>query len=326
MRGFKKVLVLSLFFLAGSTGNLGAEEPEKYPSRPVTLTGAFAAGGSTDLTCRAIASVAPKYFSQPIITVPKPGGAGLVALQNLASSKLDGYTYHLGRPSEMSIAPFIEKMPFAMEKDFIPVGQVAQDRIVFSVHAKSPWKTIEDLVAAARKEPEKIKFACSSPTATTRLGLEKFCHEAGIKLACIPFKGAAPAAIAVAGGHIPVLTSTVSEALSHAQRGDLRVLLTCADQRVKEYPDVPTAKEKGFDVNFGIWCTAFARKDTSPAILAKFEELLKRVAEDKEFVSAMSKLGSEPGFVSARDFAEYWRKERRWIGDIVRQVGLSKSP
>ena len=326
MRKITKILALSSLFLAFAGVTLDAEEPEKYPSRPVTLTGAFAAGGSTDLTCRAIGSVAPKYFSQPIISVPKPGGAGLVALQNLASSKADGYTYHLGRPSEMSIAPFIEKMPFDMAKDFIPVGQVAQDRIVFSVYAKSPWNTIEDLIAAARKEPDKIKFACSSTTATTRLGLEKFCHEAGIKLACVPFKGGTPAAIAVAGGHVPVLTSTVSEALPHSQRGDMRVLLVCADQRVKEYPDVPTAKEKGFDVNFGIWCTVFARKDTPPAILAKFEELLKKAAEDKEFVDAMTKLGSEPGFVSAAEFAAYWPKERKWIGEIVRGVGLSKSP
>ena len=326
MRAIIKILVLSLLLLALATVTLGAEEPEKYPSRPVTLTGAFAAGGSTDLTCRAIGSVAPKYFSQPIISVPKPGGAGLVALQNLASSKPDGYTYHLGRPSEMSIAPFIEKMPFDMGKDFIPVGQVAQDRIVFSVYAKSPWNTIEDLIAAARKEPDKIKFACSSTTATTRLGLEKFCHEAGIKLACVPFKGGTPAAIAVAGGHVPVLTSTVSEALPHFQRGDMRILLVCADQRVKEYPDVPTAKEKGFDVNFGIWCTVFARKDTPAAILAKFEELLKKAAEDKEFVDAMTKLGSEPGFVSAKEFAAYWPKERKWIGEIVRGVGLDKNP
>ncbi len=326
MNKYEKSVVLFFILFEAAVVSLSAEEPEKYPSKPVILTGAFAAGGSTDLTCRAIAAVSPKYFNQPIICAPKPGGAGLIALQNLISSNPDGYTLHLGRPAEMSIASFVEKMPFDMEKDFIPVGQIAQERIAFSVYAKSPWNTIEELIAAAKKEPEKIKFACSSPVAMTRLAFEAFCHEFGIKLTCVPFKGAAPAAIAVTGGHIPVLTSTVSEALTHAQRGDLRVLLTCADQRVKEYPDVPTAKEKGFDVNFGIWCTVFARKDTPPAILSKFEDLLKKVAEDKEFVAAMTKLGSEPGFVSAREFAGYWAKERKWIGEIVRQVGLSKSP
>mgnify|MGYP001061519998 CR=1 FL=1 len=324
MREMLKIGALCfLLFLTVPVG-LFAQDPEKYPDRPVTLQHAFAAGGSTDLTARGVAGVAPKYFSQPIIVMPKPGGAGLLALQNLLSSKADGYTLHLGRPSEMSIGPFIENIPFDMEKDFIPVGQVALDRIIFSVNSKTPWNTIEDLIAAAKKDPEKIKFACSSPTATVRLGLEKFCFETGIKLTCVPFKGSAPAAIAVAGGHIPVLTSATSEALPHVQRGDLRVLLTCADKRSKQLPDVPTGKEKGLDVNFPIWNTVFAPKGTPPAVLGKFEALLKKVAEDNDFVSTMTKLESEPGFVSAKDFAEYWTNERKWIGEVVKKIGLSK--
>jgi tripartite-type tricarboxylate transporter receptor subunit TctC len=306
--------------------SVSAQDPAKYPDRSVTLQHAFAAAGSTDLTGRAVAAISPKYFSQPIIVTPKPGGAGLLALQNLLSSKADGYTLHLGRPSEMSIGPFIENMPFDMDKDFIPIGQVAQDRIIFSVNNKTPWKTIEELIAAAKKDPEKIKYACSSPTATVRLGMEKFLYEAGIKLTCVPFKGSAPAAIAVAGGHIQVLTSATSEALAHVQRGDLRVLLTCADVRSKQLPEVPTGKEKGFDVNFPVWHAIFAPKGTPPAILAKIETMLKKVAEDKEFVAAMIKLDSEPGFIPAKDFTEYWTKERKWIGEVVKKIGLAKNP
>jgi tripartite-type tricarboxylate transporter receptor subunit TctC len=324
----KRASIATICFLLifSGTNPLLAQDPAKYPERPVTLQHAFAAGGSTDLTCRAVAAISPKYFPQPVIVAPKPGGAGLLALQNLLSSKPDGYTLHLGRPSEMSIGPFIENMPFDMDKDFIPVGQVAQDRIIFSVYSKTPWKTIEDLIAAAKKEPEKIKYACSSPTATVRLGMEKFLYEAGIKLTCVPFKGSAPAAIAVAGGHIQVLTSATSEALPHVQRGDLRVLLTCADVRSKQLPEVPTGKEKGFDINFPVWHTIFAPKGTPPAILAKVEAMLKKVGEDKEFVSALIKLDSEPGFITAKDFAEYWVKERKWIGEVVKKIGLAKNP
>ncbi len=326
MKRRASIATICFLLIFSGTNPLFAQDPAKYPERPITLQHAFAAAGSTDLTCRAVAAISPKYFPQPIIVAPKPGGAGLLALQNLLSSKPDGYTLHLGRPSEMSIGPFIENMPFDMDKDFIPIGQVAQDRIIFSVHSQTPWKTIEDLIAAAKKEPGKIKFACSSPTATVRLGIEKFLYEAGIKLTCVPFKGSAPAAIAVAGGHIPVLTSATSEALPHVQRGDLRVLLTCADVRSKQLPDVPTGKEKGFDVNFPIWHTIFAPKGTPPAILAKVEAMLKKVAGDKEFVSAMIKLDSEPGFIPAKDFAEYWIKERKWIGEVVKKIGLSKKP
>ena len=145
MKGFVKTFFLFYLIIGVAVSVLAAEEP--YPSRPVNMFHAYAAAGSTDLAARAIAAVAPKYFSQPIIVVPKPGGAGLVALQALASAKPDGYTYHLGRNGELTNGPFIEKIPFDVEKDFIPVAQVALDYVVFAVYAKTPWKTIDELIA-----------------------------------------------------------------------------------------------------------------------------------------------------------------------------------
>lgn len=320
-RSVRVIVLLSLIF-AVAIPNLAAEEPEKYPSKPVTMFHAYAAGGSTDLAARAVASVAPKYFSQPIVVVPKPGGAGLVALQVLASAKPDGYTYHLGRNGELTNGPYIEKIPFDVEKDFIPVAQVALDYVVFTVSAKAPWKTVEEFIADAKKEPGKIKFAASGTTTNARLIFEAFCHVVGIKLTCVPFKGSAPAAIAVAGGHVPVLSSAISEALAHVQRGDLRPILVGAHQRVKEYPDTPIPKEKGWDFPVGTWHTVFAPKGTPPAILAKFEGVLKKIAEDKEYVSTMTGMGSTPGFVSGKDFAAYWKEERKMMGALIKEIGL----
>ncbi len=152
----KKLLWLVLIFMFIPTGLGQAQDPAKYPERPITLTGGYAAGGSTDLVCRAIAAVVPKFAGQPFVVVPKPGGAGLVSLQNLASAQADGYTLHLGRPAELSIGPLIEKFPFEVEKEFVPVAQMGIDPIVFSVSVETPWKTIEEFVAAAKKEPGKI--------------------------------------------------------------------------------------------------------------------------------------------------------------------------
>jgi tripartite-type tricarboxylate transporter receptor subunit TctC len=198
------------------------------------------------------------------------------------------------------------------------------DPIVFSVNADSPWKTIEEFVVAAKKEPEKIKFAVSSPTATTRLALEKFCHEAGIKLTAVPFKGGTPAAIAVAGGHIPTLTSMVSEVLPHQRSGKVRVLLSFTEKRVKEFPDTPTAAEKKYKVTFGTWLTVFAKKGTPEGILKKIEGWMKSTSEEKEFISAMEKLGSHVDYLSSQDFAKYWAEEKRWMETIVNAVGLRK--
>lgn len=321
----KKILLfLAIFvvFLLPAKG--GTVDPAKYPERPITLTGGYAAGGSTDLVCRAIAAFAPKFAGQPFVVVAKPGGAGLVSLQNLASAQADGYTLHLGRPAELSIGPLIEKFPFEVEKEFVPVAQMGIDPIVFSVNAETPWKTIEEFVAAAKREPGKIKLAVSSPTATTRLALEKFCYEAGIKLTAVPFKGAAPAAIAVAGGHIPTLTSMVSEVLPHQRSGKIRVLLSFTEKKVKEFPETPTAAEKRYNVTFGTWLTVFARRGTPEGVLKKVEGWMKSTAEDKEFISAMEKLGSHVSFLSSKDFSVYWAGEKKWMKIVVDAVGLKK--
>jgi tripartite-type tricarboxylate transporter receptor subunit TctC len=322
MKRFILLAAISSLCLFPVTGL--ADDPAKFPERPITLTGGYAAGGSTDLVCRAIATFVSKFSGQPFVVVAKPGGAGLVSLQNLASAKSDGYTLHLGRPAELSIGPLIEKYPFKVENEFIPVAQMGIDPIVFSVNADSPWKTIEELVAAAQKEPEKIKFACSSPTATTRLALEKFCYEAGIKLTAVPFKGGTPAAIAVAGGHIPTLTSMVSEVLPQQRSGKIRILLSFTEKRVKEFPDTPTAAEKKYKVTFGTWLTVFSKKGVPDGILKKIESWMKRTSEEKEFTSAMEKLGSHVDYLSSQDFAKYWEDEKKWMEMIVKATGLGK--
>jgi len=321
----RSILLAAIISLCLLPGTGLADDPAKFPERPITLTGGYAAGGSTDLVCRAIAAFVSKFSGQPFVVVAKPGGAGLVSLQNLASAKADGYTLHLGRPAELSIGPLIEKYPFKVENEFIPVVQMGIDPIVFSVNADSPWKTIEEFVAAAKKEPEKIKFAVSSPTATTRLALEKFCHEAGIKLTAVPFKGGTPAAIAVAGGHIPTLTSMVSEVLPHQRSGKIRVLLSFTEKRVKEFPDTSTAAEKKYKVTFGTWLTVFAKKGTPEGILKKIESWMKSTSEEKEFISAMEKLGSHVDYLSSQDFTKYWEEEKRWMETIVKATGL-KAP
>ena len=322
-KGWITVGISLVVFMAWSAKVWG-EDIEKYPSRPITLTLAYAPGGSTDLISRVIAKVAEKYIKEPIVVMNKPGGAGLIALQYVASSKPDGYTLHLGRPAELSVGPLIEKMPFEVEKTFVPVAMMGQELVVFSVWAESPWKTIEDLVAAAKAEPEKIKYA-STPTSTSRLVLEKFAYDVGIKLTHVPFKGAAPAAIAVAGGHVPVMPSAVGEALPHYRSNKIRILLVCSDKRAKEIPEVPTIKEKGYDVTVSMWwLTVFAHKDIPEPILKKVESLMKRIVEDKDFFNAMAQLAIEPTFMGMTDFAKYWEGERKVYGDIIQRIGLGK--
>lgn len=318
-------MVLVFFLAMTAVSSLSAEDPDKYPSRPVILTIGWPPGGAADIICRAVAHVGSKYFSQPIVPVAKPGGAGKVALQNLLLAKPDGYTYHLGRTSDLSVSPIVQKFPFKMDEDFIPVAQLGRDHIVFSVGAKTPWKTIEELVQAAKKEPGKIQFAVVT-WATTHLAMEKFCYEKGIKLIHVPFKGGTLAAIAVIGGHVPVITNTIIEALPHIQSGELRPLLTCGEERTKELPNVPTAKEKGVDVSMYASAGVIARKGTPPTIISEFESMLKRVTEDDVFISNMSKIGLEVKFMPGKTYSKYWSEERKWIIETAQEIGAIKMP
>lgn len=317
-----RVTALCLFLLGFSVLNLSAQDPEKYPLKPVSLINAYAIGGSTDLGSRIISAYAPKYFGQPVITVPKPGGNGLVALQYVVSSKPDGYTLHLGKPGEMTIAPLIEKMPFDVEKDLVIVAQVAVEPMLIVVNGKTPWMTIEDFIAAAKKEPMKIKYSTPSSYASTRFVFEQFAHAVGIKLTCVPFKGDGPATIAAAGGHVAVFIGGTSTVQPHVQRGDLRVLLACTDMRVKEYPDVPTSKEKGWDIKLGVWFTVYAPKGTPPVVRDRLEGMLKKLTEDKEYIEKNATQGRAVRFLSGNDFADYWKKEREAAADIIKRLGF----
>jgi tripartite-type tricarboxylate transporter receptor subunit TctC len=314
--------VVMLMAVLGLPEQSQSEDPAKYPERPITLTGGWAAGGDTDLVCRAISTVAPKFAGQPLIVLAKPGGAGLVAVQNLVSSNADGYTLHLGRASELCIGPLVEKYPFEIDKEILPVGQMGIGPIVFSVNADTPWKTIEEFVAAAKAEPGKIKFAVASTIATTRMAFEKFCYEAGVKCTVVAFKGGAPAGIAVAGGHIPAFPAFPSEILPHYKNGKLRVLLAFTEKRVKEFPDVPTAKEKGYDVAFGSWYAVFARKGTPDAVLNKIEIMMKKTAEEKEFMMAMERLGCQNAYLPGSEFMKKWVEERKWMEALIKSINL----
>ena len=145
----------------------------------------------------------------------------------------------------------------------------------------------------------------------------------GIKLTCVPFKGSAPAAVAVAGGHLPILCATISEVLSHVQRGDIRPIIMTGNRKAKEFPDVPIPREKGWDFDMASWQTLFAASGTPPAIISQVESVSKQVVDDNDFKSAMSAMGSKEIFLSGKDFAKYWAGERKRMGALIKELGIS---
>ena len=321
MKGLVKVVALFSLIIGFAASVLAAEEP--YPSKPVTLSQAYAAGGSTDMVARAIAAVAPKYFSQPIVVVPKPGGAGLIAITALAQAKPDGYYIHLGRMGDMVNNAYIEKIPFDMDRDFIPVCQVANDDLLVTCSAKTGWKTIDDLIAAVKKNPGKIKFGASGTTTSGRLVFEAFADMLGLDIPVVPFKGAAPASIAVAGGHIEILHSTVGEALAHVQRGDLIPLMMMGDRRTEALPNVPIPADKGWVFDGSSWHIIFVAKGVPPAVIAKIESTMKSIVADPDYVKALKAMGSTPVYASGKQCIDVLKNHHKIYGALIKRLGLS---
>jgi tripartite-type tricarboxylate transporter receptor subunit TctC len=315
-----------LFFCIMGIAGLVMAADEPYPNRAITIAHSTPVGGSTDLVARALATVAPKYFGQPMIVVSKPGGAGLIALQALASSKPDGYYMENGRMGDMVNAAFFEKMPFDMENDFIPVCGEANDELLITVSAKSGFKNIDDLIAAAKKNPGKVQFAASGTTNSGRLIFEAWADAMGLEFEMVPFKGAAPAAIAVAGGHVPVLNSTISECLAHVQRGDLVPLMMMGNRRAKEFPNVPIPKDKGLKFDMTSWHGIWVVKGTPQPIVAKIEANIKKIVADPDYIKALDTMGTMPIFTPQKEFTEYVKSERKKMGALIKKLGLSNTP
>ena len=321
MKGFIRVIVCFFLILGVAVPTLAAEEP--YPSKQVTMFHAYAPAGSTDLSARALASVAPKYFSQPIIVVPKPGGAGLVALQALASAKPDGHFFHFGRMGDMVNNAFIEKMPFDMEKDFIPVCGVGDDECIVLASAKSGFKTIEEVIAAAKKEPGKLKSAVAGTTASGRLIFEAFANMLGLDIPIVPFKGESLSLIAAGGGHIPLTLSTTGGAIPYVERGDLVPLIMMGNRKVKEFPNVPLPSDKGWKFDMTAWYALFVYKGTPQPVITRLESLYKQISQDPDYIKAVNAIGCVPRFTPGKEFAEWLKGHRVEMGALIKKLGLS---
>jgi tripartite-type tricarboxylate transporter receptor subunit TctC len=321
MKRLAKVTFLVLCIMGIAVSNLAAQD--KFPSRMITLSQAYSAGGSTDLVARAIAAIAPKYLSQPIVVVAKPGGGGMLALQGLASAKPDGHYWHLGRMGDMVNNEYIEKMPFNMDADFTPVAQVANDDLMISCSAKTGWKTIEELVAAVKKEPGKYKFAASGTTTSGRIVFEAWRYNMGLDIPVVPFKGAAPASIAVAGGHIPIIHSTVGEVLPHVQRGDIVPLMMMGDRVTKALPNVSMPKDHGWKFDMSSWHIVFVKAGTPQPIINTIESTLKKIVADPDYVKACEGFGSTPVYASQKDSEALLKEHRKLFGPLIMKLGIS---
>jgi tripartite-type tricarboxylate transporter receptor subunit TctC len=313
-------LVSSLALLAVSP----AHSQDVYPSKPIALVVPFPPGGVADIVVRPAADAMSRVLNTPIVIENKAGAGGGIGMGYVAKSRPDGYTLLLAL-SSISILPEADRItgraPMFQLDQLVPIARLTADPTVLAVRAESPWKTLQDFVADARKRPGGITYGSSGNYGTMHVPMEMFASSAGVKLLHVPYTGAGPAVIGLLGGNIDAVASGPSTVIQHVKAGKLRVLASWGDKRLASLPDVPTLTESGYDAVFFQWSGLFAPAGTPEAIIVRLREAARAAAVDPRFMAALATVETPIQYMDAPELQRFWDADAKKLGDVVRRVG-----
>ena len=302
-----------------------APAQETFPNRPVTIVNPFPPGGQVDIAGRPLAAAMERILKQPVVLVNKPGAAGAVGMQSVAVAKPDGYTIVMTVPA-ITTVPEVDKLfgrPPAFTRDqFAPIALVNADPTIIVVNAEQPWKSVKELLEDAKKRPGEITFSSSGIYGASHVPMEMLLHAAGgLKMRHLPTTGGGPATTAVLGGHAHLWASTIGPAVPHIKSGKFRALAVTGAQRQPFFPDVPTLKELGYDVEYYLWIGMFAPKATPAPVMKVLRDTVRKAAQDPEFKGAMEKVQVPVIYKDADEFQSWWDTEAVKLGEVIKRIG-----
>jgi tripartite-type tricarboxylate transporter receptor subunit TctC len=295
-----------------------------FPTGPITLVVPNPPGGASDINARILAEPWSAALKQPVVVVNRPGMGGAIGAAQVTKAKPDGYTILMAL-SSVVVAPEAEKIsgrkPLYEVEQLEPLALISSDPMVMLVRADSPWRTLGDLVKAARDKPGAINFSSSGNFGPIHLSVEMLAHQAGIKFTQVPFNGGGPSLLALLGGQVEMTTAAPAVAMAQIQSGKVRPLATSGSKRLPMLPDVPTYREAGFDAEYSIWAGLYAPAGTPKPVIAALRETLQRAARSPSFVSGMQKQSIIFDYRDAPEFARFADEDRARMTRVVRAIG-----
>lgn len=289
-----------------------------YPEKEITLVVPFAAGGASDSISRIIAKGMQDYFQKPVVVVNKTGGTGGVGLSYVEASANDGYTIGY-TPVELTMHKPLGLSDLEPSK-FEFIAQVTKIPAAVTVPADAPYSTIEEFVEYARKN--KLKVGSSGAGSIWHVAAAAFGKAAGFEFSHVPFDGAAPAVTALMGGHIDVVMVSVGEVKSGIEAGKLKLLAVMSNERDPNFPDVPTLKEKGYDVEVAGWGGFIAPKGTPEGIINKLADAIESAANSDEFKEFAEKQSMTLDINRTKEFREFAESQFQFYSELIPTMGL----
>jgi tripartite-type tricarboxylate transporter receptor subunit TctC len=322
VKGCAVLLILATLLTAASS----AQEP--YPTRPVTMMVAFPPGGLADNTARPVAAALERILKQPVVVANKQGAAGAVGNQSVATSKPDGYTVLMALVS-ISVLPEVDRLfgrpPTYTRDQFTGIARINADPSMLVVRADTPWKTLKDFVDDARKRPGEIVFTSSGLYGTAHVPMEMLMQAAHIKLRHLPTTGGGPMMNAMLGGHAQAVMTPVSLAAAHVKAGKLRLLAHTGSAPVAAYPDVPSFRSQGYDIEYAAWAGVVVPRQTPPHIVKILRDAVRQAVKEPEVVNAHARLDTPIAYQDADEFNAFWEADAKKLAALVQKIGKVES-
>jgi tripartite-type tricarboxylate transporter receptor subunit TctC len=296
---------------------------QQYPTRAVKIIVPFGPGGFTDVAARILQKELAPALGQAIVIENKPGAGSTIGTAEVANAKPDGYTLFFAVGTNVVINPHVQKGMIDTIASLAPICQTTSYQYVLAVNPKVPANTAAELVALAKKDPEKLTYSSSGVGGNNHLAGALFAETSGIQLTHVPYKGTGPALADVISGQITMNFSSLPPAVSQIKAGSLKALAVTGDKRVSALPDVPTLKEQGIDVVVNGWQGLFAPAKTPDAILDKIEKDTKAAMKDPKWAEALARDGLElPPDRTRAEFAKFVADEHAFWGKKLKALKI----
>lgn len=295
-----------------------------FPTGPITLLVPNPPGGASDINARILAEPWSSVLKQAVVVQHKPGMGGAIGAAQVAKAKPDGQTVLLAL-SSVVVAPEAERVsgrkPLYELEQLEPIALLSSDPMVVLVRQDSPWRTLADLVKAAKDKPGAINYSSSGNFGPIHLSVEMLAHQAGIKLTQVPFNGGGPSLLALLGGQVELTTAAPAVALAQIQSGKVRPLATSGTKRLPMLPEVPTYREAGYDAEFHIWAGLYAPAGTPASVINTLRDTVGRAVRSGAIAQTMQKQSIIFDYRDAPEFARFAEEDRVRMTRVVRAIG-----
>jgi tripartite-type tricarboxylate transporter receptor subunit TctC len=323
---FKKISMfafsVTILLATYSPGHLLADE--KFPTKPITILVPYSAGGSTDLTTRALGEAASKTLGQPIVVEDKPGGSGAVAIASLLQTPADGYSLLIMGSAQIA-NQYMNDVPYNVLRDLTPIIHHMSYNAGLVVRSDSPWKTFKEFFDYVKANPGKLTYGSSAAGTPQHLVMERLCQEQGLKMKFIPFGSGIKAVTALLGGHIEVV-SQVTEWKPYVESGELRLLVTYGTKRMPQFPDVPTLIDLGYNITQVGFNAVVGPRGVPPDRVKILAQSFKAVLDDpnSEFNKLMVKYDVVAEYMGPEEFAKYLKRFDEETRTLIESSGIGK--